>query len=149
MFFSSKESHVERLKKELSEAKQSAVHFYNMKDTSEQNASLELEKLALEMGVNASSAAKTKRGVRILSEVVLNRQWAFYWNEKAIQLQAEINKISPTPLDTHDDYWFDCVVTPAGIDIVKDQIDVICSKLILETDERIGAPSLGEHQYSS
>lgn len=139
--FFTKNSELDRLKKDLSTAKENAKHFYAMKDNAEEKASVELESLAHRLGVSAAKAAKTKEGTKILSEVVLNRQWAFYHNEQAIQLQAAVNRMGNNGKSREpvlgDDYWFDNVVTPAGLDIVLDQIDTICGKLIAETDERL------------
>lgn len=140
MFGFSKSEQIASLKKQLEKAKSNAKHFYNMKGDVEDRAFYNLAELARNNGTSARVAAKTKEGILIISEVVLNRQWAFYLNEEAIQIQAKINALMG-PTYSNDvagkSFWFDKVVTPAGLDIVMDQLEPMCGKLIDDVDEYI------------
>jgi len=138
MFGFSKKEKIASLQKQLTKAKSDAKHFYNAKGQVEERAFYDLAELARDKGISASEAAKTKEGLVILSEIVLNRQWAFYLNEQAIQLQAQINALIGQKYgDSLADksLWFDKVVTPAGLDIVMDQLEPMCGKLISEVDD--------------
>lgn len=137
MFGLSRKEQIASLQRQLTKAKSDAKHFYNVKDEVEERAFYALAELARDKDISAGEAAKTKEGLIILSEIVLNRQWAFYLNEQAIQIQAKINAMTGS---RHNDdladktTWFDNVVTPAGLDIVMDQIQPMCGKLISEVD---------------
>lgn len=61
-----------------------------MKYDAEERAFVELCDLSIRMGVEPDVAAKTQQGIDILADVVLNRQYAFYLNEKAIQIYSQI-----------------------------------------------------------
>ncbi|WP_196208882.1 hypothetical protein [Citrobacter sp. Res13-Sevr-PEB04-36] len=140
MFGLSKKEQIASLQKQLTKAKSDAKHFYSVKGEVEERAFYDLAELAREKNTSAREAAKTKEGLIILSEIVLNRQWAFYLNEHAIQIQAQINSlIDPDYLNDLADksIWFDKVVTPAGLDIVIDQLEPMCGKLIGEVDDYI------------
>lgn len=135
-----KQKALSALREQLEESKSNASHFYKMKSHAESAAFSDLSSLAKRIGVTAQQASKTEEGIRILSEVVLNRQWAFYHNEQSIQIQAKINEIEdPNYADNllKKDYWFEKVVKPAGYEIVCDQIDLICGPLISEVDEQL------------
>ncbi|WP_112924352.1 hypothetical protein [Escherichia coli] len=141
MFGLSKKEQIASLQKQLTKAKSDAKHFYSVKGEVEERAFYDLAELAREKNTSAREAAKTKEGLIILSEIVLNRQWAFYLNEHAIQIQAQINSlIDPDYLNDLADksIWFDKVVTPAGLDIVMDQLEPMCGNLIGEVDDYIG-----------
>lgn len=140
MFGLSKKEKLKKLYERLSETRKNAAHFYAMKDSAEENAFYQLAALARENKTSASHVAKTKKGKVILAEVVLNRQWAFYLNESALQIQAEISRLSNprhASIILDKEQWFDNVVALAGMDIVMDQIEPICGKLIAEVDEYI------------
>lgn len=144
MFGFSKKEQIASLQKQLAKAKSDAKHYYNAKDEVEERAFYSLAELAREQDTSAREAAKTKEGLVILSEIVLNRQWAFYLNEQAIQLQAQINALIGQNYDNHLDHksqWFDKVVTPAGLDIVMDQLEPMCGKLIIEVEDYIKKPT--------
>jgi len=140
MFWFSKKYKLKNLQGRLMEVRKNAAHFYSMKESAEESAFYQLAELAREEGTSAIKAAKTKKGQIILAEVVLNRQWAFYLNESALQLQAEISRLS-NPAHSgfafDKELWFDNIITPAGLDIVMDQIEPICGKLIAEVDDYI------------
>ena len=140
MFGLSKRERLASLRLRLSEVKKNAAHFYSMKESAEETAFYQLADLARENKITARKAARTKKGKIILSEVVLNRQWAFYLNESAMQIQSEILSLSNPdgPSAAFDkEMWFDQVTSVAGIDIVMDQMEPICGKLIDEVDEYI------------
>lgn len=138
MFGFSKKEQIASLQRQLTKAKSDAKHFYNAKGEVEERAFYDLAELARDKGISASEAAKTKEGLIILSEIVLNRQWAFYLNEQAIQIQAQINALIGQKYGdrlSDKSLWFDKVVTPAGLDIVMDQLEPMCGKLISEVDD--------------
>ncbi|UNE41944.1 hypothetical protein IHE77_13700 [Serratia ureilytica] len=144
MFGFSKRERIDLLKEKINGIREQAKHIYQMKGESESSAFYELAMIAKDKGITASQAAKTPEGIRVLSEVVLNRQYAFFLNETAIQLAAELNNLkNPKYFDiTNRDQWFDDIVTPVGIDIVVDQIEDICGSLIREVEEHINPPSM-------
>ncbi|MFW7225361.1 MULTISPECIES: hypothetical protein [unclassified Serratia (in: enterobacteria)] len=143
MFGLSKREKLTRLHAELNNAKSMAKEFYARKDIVEEVAFIALTELAKKKGITAKSAAQTSDGKKILAQVVLNRQYAFYLNECAIQIQAKIKRI--TLPDRYysdvvlgdDERWLDIIVTPTGSYIVMSEIDTICSKLIEDVDKHI------------
>lgn len=138
MFGLSKAERLDSLRKSLQRVKAEAKHAYGKKEESEEMAFYGLAELARREGVSAQEASKKQEGLQILSEVVLNRQWAFYLNEKAIQIQAKITELEDKGYRSNfysKEYWFQKVVMPSGGDIVIDQIEPICSNLISEVDD--------------
>lgn len=146
MFGFSKKERLELLQKKINDTRDQAKHIYEMKGDSENSAFYDLAEIARAKGVTAAQAAKTPEGTRILSEVVLNRQYAFFLNETAIQLNAELNSLkNPDYFDiTNRNQWFDEIVTPVGVNIVVDQIEDICGNLIREVEEHLKPPSLAD-----
>lgn len=144
MFGFSKKERLELLQKKINDIRGQAKHVYEMKGDAENSAFYDLAEIARSKGVTASQAAKTPEGIRVLSEVVLNRQYAFFLNETAIQLTAELNNLkNPNYFDvTNRNQWFDDIVTPVGVDIIVDQIEDICGNLIREVEEHLNPPSL-------
>ncbi|AST68779.1 hypothetical protein BFG07_08815 [Kosakonia cowanii] len=138
MFGLSRKERIASLQRQLTKVKNDARHFYNVKGEVAERAFYALAELARDRDISAREAAKTKDGLIILSEIVLNRQWAFYLNEQAIQIQAQINALTDSKHNKDiggKAAWFDKVVTPAGLDIVMDQIQPMCGELISEVDE--------------
>lgn len=137
MFGLTKREIMNKLRAEIDDLKNQAICIYNQKNSVENQAFYALAELARENGVSASQAAETPEGVRILSEVVLNRQYYFYLNEMAIQHYAKLQGMAnPDWFDiSNKNQWFDDVVSPAGSEIVLDQINETCGNLISDVDE--------------
>ncbi|KHT21019.1 hypothetical protein [Pectobacterium brasiliense] len=143
MFGLSKKERLSSLRKQLEDVMSQARHTYDMKSEAESRAFYDIVEIAREKGISAAQAAKTGAGIRTLSEVVLNRQYAFFLNETAIQLHAEIRRINePNYFDINNkNQWFDEIVSPVGSYMVIDQIEDICGSMIRDVEEYIN-PSL-------
>ena len=130
---------VKKLEAEIAELKLQAAHFFKARHDVENKAFYDLAELARTKKITAAKAAKSDEGVRILAEVVLNRQWFFYHNESAIQAYAKLKTLlDPNWFRLSDqNQWFDEVVSVAGKEIVVNQIDDTCGKLITEVDDYI------------
>jgi len=134
-----RELEIKKLEAEIAELKSQAIHFYKARQEVESRAFYDLAELARNKKLSAQQAAKTEEGIRILAEVVLNRQWFFYHNESAIQAYAKLKTLlEPDWFRLSDqNQWFDEVVSIAGKEIVVNQIDDTCGKLITEVDDYI------------
>lgn len=137
MFGLSKKERLSSLRKQLENVMSQAKHTYDMKSEAENRAFYEIAEIAREKGISATQAAKTDAGIRSLSEVVLNRQYAFFLNETAIQLHAQIRRINePNYLDINNkNQWFDEIVSPVGNSMIIDQIEDICGPMIRKIDD--------------
>lgn len=130
-------SKIKKLRAELAETQKLASHFYKMKYDAEERAFVELCDLSIRMGVEPDVAAKTQQGIDILADVVLNRQYAFYLNEKAIQIYSQIFLLEKRR-GTHDrEEWLNEVVKKSGWEVVSSEIPLICADLIEEAKERL------------
>ncbi|EMH4108056.1 hypothetical protein RGI85_001935 [Serratia marcescens] len=137
MFGLSKSERIKKLYEEASEIKKQALHFYNFKEEVEEKAFSELCNLSFKKGLPPSTVARSPEGVNILSEVALNRQYALYLNEKAIQLYAEIFKIQHGRATNNKEEWLEQIVKKAGWDVVSAEIPSICSSLICDADKHV------------
>jgi|GEM_PF-6025771 len=146
MFGFSKKERLESLRERIEDIRSQAKDIYERKSDAENSAFYALAEIARVKGVTASQAAKTQEGIRVLAEVVLNRQYAFFLNETAIQLHAQLNGLkNPNYFDiTNTNQWFDEIVTPVGVEIVVDQIEDICGSLIREVDEHLNPTFLAD-----
>lgn len=138
MFGLSKKERLEKLQKEFIELQKNASHFYDMKKDVEDRAFYELLKLAEENCVSALDASSTTDGERILSEVVLNRQFAFYYNELAIQAYSKLRNLQTgTTSPISKDGWLNEIVKQSGWHCVKSEIKGMCNNIISEVDIRL------------
>lgn len=139
MFDFLKRKSVQTLEKKVRELNAQATHFYKAKDNVEENAYYELLTLAQDKGLTAKAAAETKEGQLILSEIVLNRQYALYLNEQAIQTYAELRRLNGAQAASFSkEAWFNEVVKPSGGDhIIKKEIPFFCDKLITDVENEL------------
>jgi hypothetical protein len=138
MFGLSKKERLIKLEKELFELQKNASHFYDLKKDVEDRAFYELLKLAEEKGISALDASSTQAGELILSEVVLNRQFAFYYNELAIQTYSKMRKLQTgTASPISKEGWLNEIVKPSGWHCVKPEIKGMCHNIISEVDVRL------------
>lgn len=134
MFGLSKSERIKKLWEEVEEEKKHASHIYKFKENAEERAFSELCNLAFKKNLPPNVVAKSPEGVSILAQVVLNRQFAFYLNEKAIQTYAKIFNLQ-NERDTHDsEEWLEQVVKKAGWEVVSAEIPTMCSNLIDDAD---------------
>lgn len=138
MFGLSKKEKIVKLQKELVELQKYASHFYDLKKDVEDRAFYELLTLAETKGISAIEASSTTDGELILSEVVLNRQFAFYYNEQAIQTYSKLRKLETgiAPPLSRDGWLYD-IVKPSGWHCVKSEIKGMCHSLISDVDIRL------------
>lgn len=138
MFGLSKRERIKKMEINLSSLQNHAKHFYYLKTGIEENAISELLSLAENNAYTAKEAANTQQGKEILSEIVLNRQYALYYNELAIQLRSKIYKLKTgtAPLHSRGE-WLSKIVATSGWDIVMAEIESTCGNLILDIDEII------------
>ncbi|EQW96749.1 hypothetical protein G914_00823 [Escherichia coli UMEA 3139-1] len=130
-------SKIKKLRAELAETQKLASHFYKMKHDAEERAFVELCDLSIRMGVEPDVAAKTQEGVNILADVVLNRQYAFYLNEKAIQIYSQIFLLEKRRGTRDREEWLNEVVKKSGWEVVSSELPFICADLIEEAKERL------------
>lgn len=111
---------------------------HKMRREVEDNAFRELYWLANQNGTTAAEAARTERGFEILSLVALNRQYALYLNESAIQANSELNALidNPKPTLTNEDWMYN-IVMPVGSEIVRHEVDRLVETLVKEVDQKL------------
>ncbi|AMB75007.1 hypothetical protein R0K18_12490 [Pantoea sp. SIMBA_133] len=135
-FFKNKE--IATLEAKITELKQQAAHMHKIKREVEDNAFNDLYWLANQNGITAAEAARTERGFEILSLVVLNRQYALYLNESAIQANSELNDLKGKPRTTMtNEDWLHNIVMPVGSEIVRDEVDRLMPTLVKEVDQKL------------
>lgn len=139
MFDFLKRKSVQSLENKVRELNTEARHFYDAKDDLEERAYYDLLNLSHEKGLTAAAAANTKEGSLILSEIVLNRQYAMYLNEQAIQAYAELRRLrGDQSASLSKEAWFNNVVRPSGGDhIINKEIPFFCKKLIADVESEL------------
>lgn len=138
MFKSIKKREINNLEAKVKELKKQANHMHKMRREVEDNAFRELYWLANQNGTTAAEAARTERGFEILSLVALNRQYALYLNESAIQANSELNALidNPKPTLTNEDWMYN-IVMPVGSEIVRHEVDRLVETLVKEVDQKL------------
>ncbi|WP_312140788.1 hypothetical protein [Pantoea septica] len=138
MFDFIKRKEIETLEAKIKELKQQAAHMHKIRREVEDNAFNDLYWLANQNGITAAEAAQTERGFEILSQVVLNRQYALYLNESAIQANSKLNDIKGNPRATMtNEDWLHNIVMPVGSEIVRDEVDRLMLTLVKEVDQKL------------
>lgn len=139
MFWSSKKKKIAALNDQFAKARKQADHIFESIPDVEDRAFYALAELSRCTKMPAHEAAKTPDGKKILLEVILNRQYAFYLNELSIQIYGEMKLLTdPGSIPLCDkNAWVDNVVIPATSGIIDSQIEPICAKLIESVDEYI------------
>lgn len=138
MFKFIKKREIDNLEAKIKELKKQANHMHKMRREVEDNAFSELYWLATRNGTTAAEAARTERGFEILSLVALNRQYALYLNESAIQANSELNALidNPKPTLTNEDWMYN-IVMPVGSEIVRHEVDRLVETLVKEVDQKL------------
>ncbi|EPU3934690.1 hypothetical protein ACVWYD_001215 [Morganella morganii] len=139
MFWSSKKKKITALNDQFVKARKQADHIFESIPDVEERAFYALAELSRSTKMPAHEAAKTPEGKKILLEVVLNRQYAFYLNELSIQIYGELKLLTdPDSIPLYDkNAWVDNVVIPATSGVIYSQLDPICTGLIESVDEYI------------
>lgn len=110
-----------------------ARHMYDMKEDCRDKLFYGLADIAREKNITAHQAAATPEGKILTATYVLNRQYAYYLNESAIQNYAELLRIKGVGWGTSDEDWFNKVVKAAGADnIVLQEVPYFCEDLVDE-----------------
>lgn len=138
MFGIFKDKKIKHLEAKVESYAAQATHIYSKKNEIEDDASRELYWLSVRNGVTAAESSRTPEGMMILSEVVLNKQYASYLNEQAIQAYAELCRAREDGTATSTkSQWLKNIVMKSGGDIVSKEIDALMLTLVKEVDDKI------------
>lgn len=138
MFGLSKKEKILSIERKIENLKKNALIFYNYKSDVEETAFRDLLSLSVKNKISPDAAAKTEEGIEILSEIVLNRQYAFYLNEQAIQLYSELYRIKNGKLpSTSKKGWLYEVVKSSGWEIIMQELPAMSQHIINEVKDEI------------
>lgn len=138
MFDFIKKREIDSLEAKIEDLKKQATHIHKIRQEVEDQAFSDLYWLANQNGTTAAEAACTERGFEILSQVALNRQYALYLNESAIQANSKLNDLKDNPKSTMtNEDWLHNIVMPVGSEILKDEVERLMVSLVEEVDLRL------------
>ncbi|MDR1842302.1 MAG: hypothetical protein LBR63_00765 [Citrobacter amalonaticus] len=127
---------IARLRSQAESLESDALNWWEKEHTEDQ-VFWRLVDLCRETGLSPKQAAKTERGTCILSLIVLNRIWAFYHCEQAIQINAELYKAEHEGfsfLADNDAWWQHAVPDSIKKNIIS-EIPIMSKNVIARAQE--------------